>query len=40
LEWFYFTEDELSPGGAFRWHQFEFVFNLRGDDGAQTGGLR
>jgi arylsulfatase len=33
LEWFYFTEDELSPG-AFRWHQFEFVFNLRGDDGA------
>jgi arylsulfatase A-like enzyme len=37
-EWFYFTEDELSPG-AFRWHQFKFVFNLRGDDGAQTGGL-
>ncbi len=36
--WFYFTEDELSPG-AFRWHNFKFVFNLRGDDGAQTGGL-
>ena len=37
-EWFYFTEDELKPG-AFRWHNFKFVFNLRGDDGAQTGGL-
>jgi arylsulfatase A-like enzyme len=37
-EWFYFTEDELSPG-AFRWQQFNFVFSLRGDDGAQTGGL-
>lgn len=36
--WFYFTEDELSPG-AFRWHQWKFVFNLRGDDGASTGGL-
>jgi len=36
--WFYFTEDELSPG-AFRWHQWKFVFNLRGDDGAMTGGL-
>jgi len=36
--WFYFTEDELSPG-AFRWHQFKFVFNLRGDDGQATGGL-
>ena len=24
--WFYFTEDELSPG-AFRWHQWKFVFN-------------
>jgi arylsulfatase len=30
-EWFYFTEDELSPG-AFGWHQFKFVFNLSGDD--------
>jgi arylsulfatase len=37
-EWFYFTEDELTPG-AFRWHNYKFVFNLRGDDGAQTGGL-
>jgi arylsulfatase len=36
--WFYFTEDELSPG-AVRWHQYKFVFNLRGDDGAHTGGL-
>jgi arylsulfatase len=36
--WFYFTEDELSPG-AFRWHNWKFVFNLRGDDGASTGGL-
>ncbi len=36
--WFYFTEDELSPG-AVRWHNFKFLFNLRGDDGAQTGGL-
>ena len=36
--WFYFTENELSPG-AFRWHQFKFTFNLRGDDGQATGGL-
>lgn len=36
--WFYFTENEPSPG-AFRWHQFKFVFNLRGDDGQATGGL-
>ncbi|PZQ99706.1 MAG: arylsulfatase [Cereibacter sphaeroides] len=36
--WFYFTENELSPG-AVRYQQFKFVFNLRGDDGAQTGGL-
>ena len=36
--WFYFTENELSPG-AFRYHQFKFTFNLRGDDGQQTGGL-
>jgi arylsulfatase len=36
--WFYFTEDELSPG-AVRWHNYKFLFNLRGDDGAQTGGL-
>ncbi|WP_108683074.1 arylsulfatase [Methyloceanibacter sp. wino2] len=37
-EWFYFTEDELSPG-AVRVNQFKYVFNLRGDDGAHTGGL-
>jgi arylsulfatase len=36
--WFYFTEDELSPGAA-RVDQFKYVFNLRGDDGAPTGGL-
>jgi len=36
--WFYFTEDELTPG-AVRWHNYKFLFNLRGDDGAQTGGL-
>ncbi len=37
-DWFYFTEDELSPGAA-RVGNFKYVFNLRGDDGAQTGGL-
>ena len=36
--WFYFTEDELTPG-AVRVGQFKAVFNLRGDDGAHTGGL-
>jgi arylsulfatase len=36
--WFYFTEDELSPG-AVRWGNYKFLFNLRGDDGAHTGGL-
>jgi arylsulfatase A-like enzyme len=36
--WDYFTEDELTPG-AVRLHQFKFVFNLRGDDGQQTGAL-
>ena len=36
--WFYFTEDELSPG-AVRWHNYKFLFNLRGDDGSTTGGL-
>ncbi len=36
--WFYFTENELSPG-AVRIGQFKYVFNLRGDDGAKTGGL-
>jgi arylsulfatase A-like enzyme len=37
-EWFFFTEDELSPG-AVRVGNFKYVFNLRGDDGAQTGAL-
>ena len=36
--WDYFTENELLPG-AVRWHQYKFQFNLRGDDGAQTGAL-
>ena len=36
--WFYFTEDELLPG-AVRLSQYKLVFNLRGDDGASTGGL-
>jgi len=36
--WFYFTENELSPGAA-RIGQFKAVFNLRGDDGQATGGL-
>jgi hypothetical protein len=36
--WFYFTENELSPG-AIRVGNYKFVFNLRGDDDAQTGGL-
>jgi arylsulfatase len=37
-EWFYFTEDELSPGAA-RVGNYKAVFNLRGDDGQATGGL-
>jgi arylsulfatase A-like enzyme len=37
-EWFYFTENELTPG-AVRVGQYKAVFNLRGDDGAHTGGL-
>ncbi|MGE4374022.1 MAG: arylsulfatase [Xanthobacter sp.] len=37
-EWFYFTENELSPG-AIRVNNFKYVFNLRGDNGAQTGSL-
>jgi len=36
--WFYFTEDELSPGAARVGH-YKAVFNLRGDDGQATGGL-
>src|SRR5437868_4694093 len=35
--WFYFTENELSPG-AVRVNNYKFLFNLR-DDGAPTGGL-
>lgn len=36
--WFYFTENELSPGAA-RVGNYKAVFNLRGDNGAATGGL-
>jgi hypothetical protein len=36
--WFYFTESELSRG-AVRVNNYKFLFNLRGDDGASTGGL-
>ncbi|MCC7326079.1 MAG: arylsulfatase [Burkholderiales bacterium] len=36
--WFYFTENELSPGAA-RLGNYKAVFNLRGDDGQATGGL-
>lgn len=36
--WFYFTENELTPG-ATRVGNYKAVFNLRGDDGARTGGL-
>jgi len=36
--WFYFTEDELTPGAA-RVGNYKAVFNLRGDDGASTSGL-
>jgi arylsulfatase A-like enzyme len=36
--WFYFTENELSPG-AVRFNNYKFLFNLRGDNGAPTGGL-
>jgi arylsulfatase len=37
-EWFYFTENELTPGAA-RMGNYKALFNLRGDDGAATGGL-
>lgn len=37
-EWFYFTENELSPG-AVRVGNYKAVFNLRGDNGQATGGL-
>jgi arylsulfatase len=36
--WFYFTENELTPGAA-RTGNYKAVFNLRGDNGAVTGGL-
>jgi arylsulfatase len=36
--WFYFTENELSPGAARVGH-YKAVFNLRGDNGQATGGL-
>ena len=36
--WFYFTESELSPGAA-RVGNYKALFNLRGDNGAKTGGL-
>jgi arylsulfatase len=36
--WFYFTENELTPGAA-RVGNYKAVFNLRGDNGAPTGGL-
>jgi arylsulfatase A-like enzyme len=37
-DWFYFTEDELSPGAA-RVGNYKAVFNLRGDNGSSTGGI-
>jgi len=37
-EWFYFTENELTPG-ATRVGNYKAVFNLRGDNGVPTGGL-
>jgi len=36
--WFYFTENELTPGAA-RVGNYKALFNLRGDNGQQTGGL-
>jgi hypothetical protein len=36
--WFYFTENELSPGAA-RVGNYKAVFNLRGDNGQPSGGL-
>jgi arylsulfatase len=36
--WFYFTENELTPGAA-RVGNYKAVFNLRGGDGEATGGL-
>ncbi len=36
--WCYFTENELLPG-AVRYHNYKFLFNIRGDNGQATGGL-
>jgi arylsulfatase len=36
--WFYFTENELTPGAA-RVGNYKALFNLRGDNGQATGGL-
>ncbi|WP_234262361.1 arylsulfatase [Klebsiella aerogenes] len=36
--WFYFTENELTPG-AVRVGHYKALFNLRGGGGASTGGL-
>jgi len=36
--WFYFTENELTPGAA-RVGNYKAVFNMRGDNGQPTGGL-
>ena len=36
--WFYFTENELTPGAA-RVGNYKAIFNLRGDDGQATGAL-
>ena len=36
--WFYFTENELTPGAA-RVGNYKAVFNLRGDNGQATGSL-
>ncbi len=37
-QWFYFTENELTPGAA-RVGNYKALFNLRGDNGRATGGL-
>jgi arylsulfatase len=37
-DWFYFTENELTPGAA-RVGNYKAVFNQRGDNGMPTGGL-
>ena len=36
--WFYFIGTELTPGAA-RIGNYKTVFNLRGDNGLETGGL-